>query len=81
MIFDVNKNTLAETCPECGAPMFVNYLMRKSGSLFLWFECVRDGCSGALVREFILSQKRFGPPANVGPTWSAEPEEISSLPL
>ena len=35
-----------QICPECGSPMEMIDRRQESGTLFIWYRCMRIGCDG-----------------------------------
>lgn len=40
-----------QLCPECGAQMTEVDRFSDNGSVFVWYECTRDNCSGQWLQK------------------------------
>lgn len=41
-------------CPECGYAMKEIERLKETGGMYVWYECLRDGCDGSWFEKHPL---------------------------
>jgi len=47
-------------CPECGNKMVEAERANENGSIFVWYECTRAGCSGQWLEKRVFGSSASG---------------------
>jgi hypothetical protein len=40
-----------QSCPECGAPMQEADRIDEGGTVYAWYDCTKDDCSGSWLKK------------------------------
>jgi hypothetical protein len=45
------NNLNRQFCPECGAPMQEADRIDEGGTVYAWYDCTKDDCSGSWLKK------------------------------
>ena len=44
-------NSTQQFCPECGSDMNECDRVNENGSIYIWYECSKNGCNGSWLEK------------------------------